>query len=85
MPNGVEAQRYLVNHEKPSDFPKDSDAKVFLFFGSGYYANENAASFLRDFSRLHNTFLVDNKIYIMVAGSVYKNKFLKEIYCYFFC
>ena len=75
VPNGVDSNMYLNRTNAPIDFDKDPDANIFLFFGSGYYANEEAAQFLRKFAKENDSFLKENKIYFVVAGSVYKKAF----------
>ena len=80
VPNGVDSDAYLKKTLRPNEFPKDKDAKTFLFFGSGYYANEEAAAYLREFARSNTKFLEDNNIYFIVAGSVYKSAFKEANY-----
>ncbi len=75
VPNGIDSNSYLTKCSKPDTFPDNESSKVFLFFGSNYYANKDTAEFLRIFSSENHEWLRENDIFILVAGSVYQESF----------
>lgn len=80
VPNGVDAKSYLKKLPRPDIFPKGDGTTVFLFFGSDYYANADAASFLRTFAHEHAEFLQEKDVYFLVAGSVHRESFQEGAY-----